>query len=98
MRFAIGEPASYRGPNAGSVVGIDAIHVEGEVDPIGAGGGGLDGTAHDSAETEFIDLTHREGRDATGSNIATFLLIDVSNADENGVLRENLGSETAEVR
>jgi hypothetical protein len=63
MRLTVGEAATHRRPNSGRDLGVERVHVEGDVDEAGSGDM-VECLAHRSFDPDAIDLAHREDPDA----------------------------------
>src|SRR5450755_666920 len=90
MSFAIGGAAPDRSADAGSVFGIDPVHIERDVIAGGAATGHAQRLLHDGAHSAFVDIAHRENLDPGSADVFFFEIVDIADTNEHAILRVNL--------
>src|ERR1700689_142546 len=64
VRLAVGGAAAYGSAHSGGVLGIDPVHVEGNVVAGRAASGHAEGFFHDCAHAALVNVAHGEDADA----------------------------------
>src|SRR5439155_3600982 len=85
VRFAIGGAAAHGSADAGSILRIDPVHVEGDVIAGGATSGHTQSFFDDGAHATLVDVTHGKDFDSGFADILFFDRINVANADQHAV-------------
>src|SRR6516165_9141505 len=92
MRLAVGGAAADGGADAGGVLGVDPVHVEGDVIAGGAAAGGAQGLFDHGAHAALVDVAHGVDLAHAGAfDVGALGGVDVAHADEDGVFRQDFG-------
>src|SRR5260370_11658188 len=97
MGFAVGDAAAYGSADAGSVSGIDEVHIEADGDAGGVIHGVLESVGHDFAHAAFVNVAHGEDVDAGFLDDFAFLSVKIAGADNNDVGGLGFGLETKKI-
>src|SRR6266581_3744058 len=97
MGFAVGDAAANGGADAGSVGGIDEIHIEADGDACGVVHGVLQGFGHDVAQATLVNVAHGEDVDAGFLDDFAFLRVEIPGTDNDDVARLGLGFKAEKV-
>src|SRR5262245_61613592 len=97
VSFAICGAAPHRCAHAGSVFGIDPVHVEGDVIAGRAASGHAEGFFHDGAHTTLVDIAHGEDFYTRTANVFLLVRVDIANAYQHAILRPHLRREIENV-
>ena len=90
VSFAIGYAAADGCADAGSVGGIDEIHVEADGDAGGVVHGVFDGVGHDFAHAALVDVAHGEDVNAGFFCDFAFVGVEIARADDDDVAAARL--------
>src|ERR1051326_4166669 len=97
MSLAVGGSTAHRSADAGSVFGIDPIHVERDMVAGSATSGHAQGFFHDGAHAALVDVAHGEDADAGAMNVFFLYRVNVADADQHAIFRLDLGREIEDV-
>src|SRR6266852_3405314 len=97
MGFAIGDTAAHGSADAGSVGGIDEVHIEADGDAGGVVHGVLEGVGHDFAHAALVDVAHGEDVDAGYLDDLSFLGVEIAGTDDDDVAGLGFGLEAEKV-
>jgi len=97
MGFAVGDAAAHGRADAGSVAGIDEIHIQADGDAGGVVHGVFEGVGHDFAHAAFIDVAHGEDVDTGFFRDFAFLSVEVARADDDDIARFGFRLEAHEI-
>src|SRR5258706_12829681 len=97
MGLAVGDAAADGSADAGSVGGIDEVHIEADGDAGGVVHGVLERVGHDFAHAALVNVAH--GEDVGGGFFDDFAFLGVGNASANDddVAGFGLGLESAKI-
>ena len=90
MGFAVGDAAAHGRADAGSVGGIDEIHVEADGDAGGVVHGVFHGVGHDFAHAALVDVAHGENVDAGFFDESAFVGVEIAHTDEDDIAAARL--------
>src|SRR5882762_4937164 len=77
MGFAVGDAAAHGSADAGSIGGIDEVHIEADGDAGGVVHGVLEGVGHDFAHAALVNVAHGEDVDAGFRDDFAFLGVEI---------------------
>src|SRR5260370_23152028 len=97
MGFAVGDAAADGSADAGSVGGIDEVHIEADGDAGGVVHGVLESVGHDFAHAALVNVAHGEDVDAGFFDDFTFLGVEIAGADDDDVAGLCFGLEAEKV-
>src|SRR5258708_12694438 len=97
MGFAVGGAAAHGSADAGSIGGIDEVHIEADGDAGGVVHGVLEGVGHDFAHAALVNIAHGENVDAGFLHGFAFLGVEIAGPDADGVARLGFGLEPIKV-
>ena len=97
MSFAVGGPPAHGRANAGSIRGIDEIHVQADSDARGVVHSVFEGFRHDIAHAALVNVAHGENVDPGFLDDLPFLSIEVARADNDDVSWLGFRSETSKI-
>src|SRR4030095_17211696 len=84
-------PAPPRRPPGRGIDRIAGSEIEGHVNPTAPLRGERDRTLGDRRDAFAIDVLHRENVDPGRADLALLLLVEITNADEDGIGRSHRG-------
>src|SRR5258708_24025776 len=85
MGFAVGDAAAHGSADAGSIGGIDEVHIEADGDAGGVVHGVLEGVGHDFAHTALVNVAHGENVNAGFFDDFAFLGVEVARTNDDDV-------------
>src|SRR5579872_914015 len=91
MCLAVGGTSAHRSADAGSVFGIDPIHVERDMVAGSAASGHAQGLFHDGAHAALVDVAHGEDADAGSMNVFFLYRVNVADSDQYAIFGLYLG-------
>src|SRR5712692_3267029 len=97
MGFAVGDAAPDGSAHAGSIGGIDEIHIQADGNACRIVHGVLEGVGHDFAHAALINIAHGEDVDAGFLDDFAFLGVEVARTHNDDVAGLGLGLESEKV-
>src|SRR5215831_5746851 len=97
VRFPVGGAAPDRRADAGSVFGVDPVHVERDVVAGGTTASHAQGFFHHGTHAALVDVAHGEDFDAALADVFFLVGVDVADANQHAVFRTDLGREIVDV-